>query len=130
MTKELKAAQAREPVAIVQGGDGVTWLPAARTLLPDTKLYAAPVVSAEQQGVADTLRSEAEQCLFVLREIGSMDADDITGDDIDLRFEDEEGRDTGCDVSIVDYAERAAKVIEAMLAAAPAPSTTEGQGDE
>lgn len=63
------------------------------------------------------LIAEAERCLFVLREIGSMDADDITGDDVDLRFEDEEGCDTGCDVSIVDYAEKSADVIEKMIAA-------------
>lgn len=58
---------------------------------------------------------EAEQIAFVLRQIGSMDADDIDNDNVDLRFEDASGRDTGCDVSIVDYAEKAASLIEAML---------------
>ncbi|MDU0542817.1 hypothetical protein [Pseudomonas aeruginosa] len=58
---------------------------------------------------------EAEQIAFVLRQIGSMDADDIDSDNVDLRFEDASGRDTGCDVSIVDYAEKAANLIEAML---------------
>jgi hypothetical protein len=62
------------------------------------------------------LLDEAERCAFVLENIGSMDAEDIDGDDIDLRFEDEDGRDTGCDVSIVEYAERAAKVLRALLA--------------
>ncbi|PTU76865.1 hypothetical protein DBO86_22990 [Pseudomonas indoloxydans] len=87
-------------------------------------LLAAPTVK-ESLSVAPSLPAagsaeliaEAERCLFVLREIGSMDADDITGDDVDLRFEDEEGRDTGCDVSIVDYAEKSADVIEKMIAA-------------
>ena len=60
---------------------------------------------------------QAANCLYVLREIGSMDADDISGDDVDLRFEDGEGRDTGCDVSIVEYAERSAVAIEALFAA-------------
>ncbi|MFK1233001.1 hypothetical protein ACIUXA_32020, partial [Pseudomonas aeruginosa] len=34
------------------------------------------------------------------------------GDNVDLRFEDAEGRDTGCDVSIVEYAEKAADLFE------------------
>lgn len=71
------------------------------------------------------LIAEAERCLFVLREIGSMDADDITGDDVDLRFEDEEGCDTGCDVSIVDYAEKSADVIEKMIAALSAQQSAQ-----
>ena len=75
---------------------------------------AAP--SLPSAGSAELI-AEAERCLFVLREIGSMDGDDITGDDVDLRFEDDEGRDTGCDVSIVDYAEKSADVIEKMIAA-------------
>jgi hypothetical protein len=61
------------------------------------------------------LQDEAECCAFVLENIGSMDAEEISGDDVDLRFEDADGRDTGCDVSIVEYAERAAKVIRALL---------------
>lgn len=66
--------------------------------------------------VKDLLLAEASQCLFVMREIGSMDAEEISGDDVDLRFEDSEGRDTGCDVSIVEYAEKSAFVIEQLLA--------------
>ncbi|HBO5316100.1 TPA: hypothetical protein L4W78_005905 [Pseudomonas aeruginosa] len=73
---------------------------------------------------------EAEQIAFVLRQIGSMDADDIDNDNVDLRFEDASGRDTGCDVSIVDYAEKAASLIEAMLSdraalAQPSPAQAE-----
>ena len=86
---------------------------------------AAPSLPAA--GSAELI-AEAERCLFVLREIGSMDADDITGDDVDLRFEDEEGCDTGCDVSIVDYAEKSADVIEKMIAALSAQQSA--QDDE
>ncbi|MFI8479680.1 hypothetical protein ACIGCM_03825 [Pseudomonas sp. NPDC078700] len=78
----------------------------------------ARMVKPERGVVPDELRKQAEQCIFVLREIGSLEPDDISGDDIDLRFEDANGCDTGCDVSIVDYAEKAADIIEAMLAAA------------
>lgn len=52
------------------------------------------------------------QVAFVLRNIGAMDAEDIDDDNVDLRFEDAEGRDTGCDVSIVEYAEKAADLLE------------------
>lgn len=83
-------------------------------------LYRSMVEAAPAAPVAVHDDSEAQQCLFVLREIASMDADDIDGDNIDLRFEDAEGRDTGCDASIVEYAQRAADVIERLLSAAPA----------
>ncbi|HBP4611972.1 TPA: hypothetical protein L5607_005591 [Pseudomonas aeruginosa] len=57
-------------------------------------------------------RPEVAEVAFVLRNIGAMDAEDIDGDNVDLRFEDAEGRDTGCDVSIVEYAEKAADLFE------------------
>jgi hypothetical protein len=80
-------------------------------------LAAAPTPPASDDvPVSRELLDEAERCAFVLENIGSMDAEDIDGDDIDLRFEDEDGRDTGCDVSIVEYAERVAKVLRALLA--------------
>lgn len=65
--------------------------------------------------IGSGLFGEAALCINVMRSIGAMDADDITCDDVDLRFEDDEGRDTGCDVSIVEYAERSANTIEALL---------------
>jgi hypothetical protein len=83
---------------------------------PGTKLYVAAPDHREMVSVPRELQDEAMRCAFVLENIGSMDAEDIDGDDIDLRFEDEDGRDTGCDVSIVEYAERAAKVLRALLA--------------
>lgn len=61
---------------------------------------------------AEAERPEAAEVAFVLRNIGAMDAEDIDGDNVDLRFEDAEGRDTGCDVSIVEYAEKAADLLE------------------
>ncbi|MGP5963506.1 hypothetical protein ACTX1M_30225 [Pseudomonas aeruginosa] len=61
---------------------------------------------------AEADRPEVAEVAFVLRNIGAMDAEDIDGDNVDLRFEDAEGRDTGCDVSIVEYAEKAADLFE------------------
>ncbi|HHG4740959.1 TPA: hypothetical protein ACPWGM_001979 [Pseudomonas aeruginosa] len=61
---------------------------------------------------AEAERPEVAEVAFVLRNIGAMDAEDIDGDNVDLRFEDAEGRDTGCDVSIVEYAEKAADLLE------------------
>ncbi|MBI8898407.1 hypothetical protein JE005_16820 [Pseudomonas aeruginosa] len=83
-------------------------------------LNLAPHAEAFNEAPADALRpeqAEAErpevaEVAFVLRNIGAMDAEDIDGDNVDLRFEDAEGRDTGCDVSIVEYAEKAADLFE------------------
>ncbi|HIE5586873.1 TPA: hypothetical protein ACXNQX_005479 [Pseudomonas aeruginosa] len=61
---------------------------------------------------AEADRPEVAEVAFVLRNIGAMDAEDIDGDNVDLRFEDAEGRDTGCDASIVEYAEKAADLLE------------------
>ncbi|HID9917537.1 TPA: hypothetical protein ACXI31_005682 [Pseudomonas aeruginosa] len=67
---------------------------------------------AKQAEQAEAERPEVAEVAFVLRNIGAMDAEDIDGDNVDLRFEDAEGRDTGCDVSIVEYAEKAADLLE------------------
>ncbi|WP_216578746.1 hypothetical protein [Pseudomonas aeruginosa] len=72
-------------------------------------LLGAPQHFPEQ---AEADRPEVAEVAFVLRNIGAMDAEDIDGDNVDLRFEDAEGRDTGCDVSIVEYAEKAADLFE------------------
>ncbi|MEZ7170166.1 DUF4406 domain-containing protein, partial [Pseudomonas aeruginosa] len=71
----------------------------------------APHLSAQAQA-KQAERPEVAEVAFVLRNIGAMDAEDIDGDNVDLRFEDAEGRDTGCDVSIVEYAEKAADLFE------------------
>lgn len=72
--------------------------------------YAALAQPSPAQAEAE--RPEVAEVAFVLRNIGAMDAEDIDGDNVDLRFEDAEGRDTGCDVSIVEYAEKAADLFE------------------
>jgi hypothetical protein len=83
---------------------------------------ASAAQSAPTGAMTWDMQREAQQCLWVMRELGSMDAEDVTGDNVDLRFEDEHGADTGCDVSIVEYAERTAKVLEAVLLSQSAPA--------
>ncbi|HFX2685865.1 TPA: hypothetical protein ACV5QX_000846 [Pseudomonas aeruginosa] len=75
---------------------------------PQARAALAPPSPAQ----AEAERPEVAEVAFVLRNIGAMDAEDINGDNVDLRFEDAEGRDTGCDVSIVEYAEKAADLFE------------------
>ncbi|HCF6712377.1 TPA: hypothetical protein NII65_002146 [Pseudomonas aeruginosa] len=75
-------------------------------------LLGTPQPSPAQAEKAEVERPEVAEVAFVLRNIGAMDAEDIDGDNVDLRFEDAEGRDTGCDVSIVEYAEKAADLFE------------------
>ncbi|MBI7277570.1 hypothetical protein JEU36_29795 [Pseudomonas aeruginosa] len=79
-------------------------------LLDEEPTTAQPSPLQSEQAEAE--RPELAEVAFVLRNIGAMDAEDIDGDNVDLRFEDAEGRDTGCDVSIVEYAEKAADLFE------------------
>ncbi|ERW30687.1 hypothetical protein Q031_06118 [Pseudomonas aeruginosa BWHPSA018] len=79
-------------------------------LLDEEPTTAQPSPLQSEQAEAE--RPEVAEVAFVLRNIGAMDAEDIDGDNVDLRFEDAEGRDTGCDVSIVEYAEKAADLFE------------------
>lgn len=74
--------------------------------------FEVPVAKWGTDLVGEEERPEVAEVAFVLRSIGAMDAEDIDGDNVDLRFEDAEGRDTGCDVSIVEYAEKAADLFE------------------
>ncbi|HFQ6219692.1 TPA: hypothetical protein ACHSDZ_004056 [Pseudomonas aeruginosa] len=74
--------------------------------------YRARATLAQPSPAQELERPEVAEVAFVLRNIGAMDAEDIDGDNVDLRFEDAEGRDTGCDVSIVEYAEKAADLLE------------------
>ncbi|MBS9730160.1 hypothetical protein [Pseudomonas aeruginosa] len=74
--------------------------------------FEVPVAKWGTDLVGEEERPEVAEVAFVLRNIGAMDAEDIDGDNVDLRFEDAEGRDTGCDVSIVEYAEKAADLLE------------------
>ncbi|HHW2431479.1 TPA: hypothetical protein ACUUDD_003721, partial [Pseudomonas aeruginosa] len=79
-------------------------------LLDEEPTTAQPSPLQSEQAEAE--RPEVAEVAFVLRNIGAMDAEDIDGDNVDLRFEDAEGRDTGCDFSIVEYAEKAADLFE------------------
>ncbi len=74
--------------------------------------YKREALTQPSPAQAEAERPEVAEVAFVLRNIGAMDAEDIDGDNVDLRFEDAEGRDTGCDVSIVEYAEKAADLLE------------------
>ncbi|MEI0897263.1 hypothetical protein VUS58_09840 [Pseudomonas aeruginosa] len=89
---------------------------AAENIPDDRKLClirnAARAALAQPSPAPELERPEVAEVAFVLRNIGAMDAEDIDGDNVDLRFEDAEGRDTGCDVSIVEYAEKAADLFE------------------
>lgn len=89
--------------------DVFDWMVTHARIAPDHAALAQP---SPAQAEAEAERPEVAEVAFVLRNIGAMDAEDIDGDNVDLRFEDAEGRDTGCDVSIVEYAEKAADLFE------------------
>ncbi|WP_188245935.1 ead/Ea22-like family protein [Enterobacter sp. E12] len=61
------------------------------------------------------LRDSAESTIGILESIAGFEPSDIDGDTVELRFETEDGFDTGCDVSIVDQCKKAADVIRALL---------------
>lgn len=61
------------------------------------------------------LRDSAESIIGILENIAGVEPSDIDGDAVELRFETEDGFDTGCDVSIVDQCQKAADVVRALL---------------
>ncbi|EES6290643.1 ead/Ea22-like family protein [Escherichia coli] len=61
------------------------------------------------------LRHSAESIIGILENIAGFEPSDIDGDSVELRFETEDGFDTGCDVSIVDQCQKTADVILALL---------------
>ena len=61
------------------------------------------------------LRDSAESTISILENIAGFEPSDIDGDTVELRFETEDGFDTGCDVSIVDQCQKAADVVRALL---------------
>lgn len=61
------------------------------------------------------LRDSAESTIGILENIAGFEPSDIDGDTVELRFENEDGCDTGCDVSIVDQCQKSADVIRALL---------------
>lgn len=72
------------------------------------------------------LTANAESTIGILENIAGYEPSDIDGDTVELRFEDESGCDTGCDVSIVEQCQNAADVIRALtdaLEAAQAQSS-------
>lgn len=61
------------------------------------------------------LRERAESTISILENIAGFEPSDIDGDSVELRFETEDGFDTGCDVSIVDQCQKTADVVRAQL---------------
>ncbi|MBS8876555.1 ead/Ea22-like family protein [Escherichia coli] len=61
------------------------------------------------------LRHSAESIIGILENIAGFEPSDIDGDSVELRFETEDGFDTGCDVSIVDQCQKTADVFRALL---------------
>lgn len=69
-------------------------------------------VTSEQ---IQTLKEQAECICGILENIAGYEPGDIDGDDVELRFETEDGFDTGCNVSIVEQCQSAADVIRSLL---------------
>ncbi|MDT3597010.1 hypothetical protein [Cronobacter malonaticus] len=63
------------------------------------------------------LKAAAERQKSILEYIASFEPADIDSDTVDLRFEDENGCDTGCDVSIVEECRRSADLVGELIAA-------------
>lgn len=63
------------------------------------------------------LTAKAASTIGILENIAGYEPGDIEGDTVELRFEDETGCDTGCDVSIVEQCQSAADVIRALTEA-------------
>ncbi|EMJ6427849.1 ead/Ea22-like family protein [Enterobacter hormaechei] len=61
------------------------------------------------------LLESAESTINILENIAGFEPSDIDVDTVELRFETEDGFDTGCDVSIVDQCQKAADVVQALL---------------
>lgn len=61
------------------------------------------------------LRDSAESIIGILENIAGFEPSDVDGDTVELRFETEDGFDTGCDVSIVDQCQKAADIVRALL---------------
>ncbi|GHK07821.1 hypothetical protein ECZU01_17990 [Escherichia coli] len=61
------------------------------------------------------LRHSAESIIGILENIAGFEPSDIDGDSVELRFETEDGFDTGFDVSIVDQCQKTADVVRALL---------------
>lgn len=62
------------------------------------------------------LKAAAESQIGILENIAGYEPSDIDCDDVELRFETEEGFDAGCNVSIVEQCQKSADVIRSLLA--------------
>ena len=62
------------------------------------------------------LKEKAECICGILENIAGYEPGDIDGDDVELRFETEDGFYTGCTVSIVEQCQSAADIIRSLLA--------------
>lgn len=61
------------------------------------------------------LRDSAIDMIRVLGYIASFESEDIDGDDLELRFETEDGFDTGCTISITSQCQDASDVMQQLL---------------
>lgn len=61
------------------------------------------------------LKEQADCICGILENIARYEPGDIDGDDVEIRFETEDGFDTGCNVSIVEQCQSAADVIRSLL---------------
>ncbi|MFI3665988.1 ead/Ea22-like family protein [Citrobacter braakii] len=61
------------------------------------------------------LRDSALDIIRVLGYIASFESEDIDGDDLELRFETEDGLDTGCTISITSQCQDASDVMRQLL---------------
>ena len=61
------------------------------------------------------LRDSALDMISVLGYIASFESEDIDGDDLELRFETEDGFDTGCTISITSQCQDASDVMQQLL---------------
>ncbi|MEB2739447.1 hypothetical protein [Citrobacter portucalensis] len=61
------------------------------------------------------LRDSALDMISILGYIASFESEDIDGDDLELRFETEDGFDTGCTISITSQCQDASDVMHQLL---------------
>ncbi|EOI3502478.1 hypothetical protein ACMSZU_001069 [Cronobacter dublinensis] len=76
------------------------------------------------------LKAAAERQKSILAYIASYEPADIDSDTVDLRFEDENGCATGCDVSIVEECRRSADLVGELIAALEAAQKLNAELDD
>ncbi|MRT01927.1 hypothetical protein [Ewingella americana] len=63
----------------------------------------------------EALRDSAECMANLLDNLAGYEPQDIDMDTVEIRFEDGNGFDTGCDISVVDTAQKSADIIRSLL---------------